>query len=169
MGFSARVARGAEAGAITAGAIEVSFFLLDLVRLRPLATPATLSGAGVSPGAPSLDLTNVSGMVEALWATYQISMLTLAHFIAFAVAGIVASFAFDWSRSGGIRRFGVLAAICLVALLATVAFSSSVVALGSVGVWIVLGMVLFSPAILGSILRVLSMPDGHPGRAVGRA
>jgi hypothetical protein len=159
MGFYARVARGAEAGAITAAAIEVSFFVLDLVRLRPLATPATLSGAGVSPAALSLDLTNVAGAVEALWVTSQISLLTLAHFTAFAAAGIAASFAFDWRRSGGLERYGIVAALCALALLATVLFSSSLGALGSIGVWMILGMMLVAPAILGAVLRVLSMPD----------
>jgi hypothetical protein len=86
-------------------------------------------------------------------------MLTLSHFVTFAVAGIIASFAFDWKRTGGIERYGLLAALCSVALLATVTFSSSVVALGSIGVWMVLGMVLMAPAILGSILRVLATPE----------
>jgi len=168
MGIYTRIVRGAEAGAITAGAIETSLFVLDLVRLRPLATPTTLAGAGMSPGGMALDLTNWSGVVSAAWTTYQISMLTLAHFVAFALAGIAASLAFDWKRSGGAGRFGVLAALCAVALFATVAFSSSVVNLGSLGLWMVLGMVVLSPAILGSILRVLSMPEealGAPGRS----
>ena len=159
MSLYKRIVRGAEAGAITAGAIETSFFVLDLIRLQPLATPATLAGAGVSPGGAALDLTSWSGFASAAWTTYQISMLTLAHFVAFALAGIIASLAFDWSRSGGAGRFGILVALCAVALFATVAFSSSVLNLGSIGVWMVLGMILLAPAILGSILRVLSMPD----------
>ena len=159
MGFRARVARGAEAGAITAAAVEVSFFVLDLVRVRPLATPATLSGGGVSPASLSLDLTSASAAVEALWVTYQVSMLTLAHFAAFAVAGVIASLAFDWSRAGGLERFGIVAALCALALLATVFFSSSVGALAAMGVWMVLGMMLIAPAILGSVLRVLSTPE----------
>lgn len=159
MSLRARVARGAEAGAITAAAVEVSFFLLDLVRLEPLATPATLAGAGVSPASLSLDLTSVSGAVEGLWVTYQLSMLTFAHFAAFAAAGVVTSLAFDWSRAGSLERFGIVAAICSLALLATVSFSSSVGALGAIGVWMILGMMLIAPAILGSVLRVLSTPD----------
>ena len=167
MGLYARVVRGAEAGAITAGAIEVSFFVLDLVRLRPLATPATLSGAGVSPGSVSVDLTNASGAVDAAFALYQIGMLTLAHFTAFALAGVVASLAFDWRRAGGFERYGVLAAICSVALLATVIVSSSLVALGSIGAWTILGMLLAAPAVMGSILRVLSMPEGDGATPAG--
>jgi len=165
MGVYARIARGAEAGAITAGAIEASFFVLDLVRLRPLATPATLSGVGVGPGSLSLDLTSASGVVGSLWATYQISMLTLAHFVAFALAGAVASLAFDWTRSGDLTRFGVLAAICSVALLGTVTVGSSLVVLGSIGVWTIAAMMLMAPTILGLILRTLSMPELEPGHA----
>ena len=165
MSLYARVVRGAESGAITAGAIEASFFVLDLVRLRPLATPATMSGAGVSPGNMSLDLTNASGAVDAAFALYQIGMLTLAHFAAFALAGVVASLAFDWRQPGGFERYGVLAAICSVALLATVIVSSSLVALGSIGAWTILGMLLAAPAVMGSILRVLSMPEAEPEAA----
>lgn len=164
MSLKARVAKGAEAGAITAAAVEVSFFVLDLVRLKPLATPATLSGAGVSPAGLSLDLTNMAGAAEALWVTYQLSMLTLAHFAAFAAAGVIASLAFDWSRAGGLERYGIVAALCALALLATVFFSSSVGALGAIGAWMILGMMLIAPAILGSLLRVLSMP-GEAGAA----
>ena len=159
MSFKTRLARGAEAGAITAGAIEVSFFVLDLVRLRPLATPATLSGAPVSPAGLSLDITSVAGAIEALWVGYQISVLTVAHFAAFAVAGIVASFLFDWRRAGGFERYGVVAMLCAVALVATVFFSSSVGTLGAIGLWMIIGMLLIAPAILGSLLHVLSMPE----------
>ena len=163
MGFYARVARGAEAGAITAAAVEVSFFVLDLVRVRPLAAPDRLSGAGVSPAGLTLDLSDASGVVEALWIGYQISLLTLAHFAAFAVAGVIASFVFDWRRAGGLERYGVVASLCALALLATVLFSSSVGALGSIDVWMILGMMMIAPAILGSILRVLSMPEEGAG------
>lgn len=159
MSLVERLKRGAEAGAITAGAIEASFFVLDLVRLRPLETPATLSGASITPAGFAVDLTNIPGAIDAAWMGYQISMLTFAHFLTFAVAGIVASFAFDWSRAGGFERFGVLAAICSVALLATVLVTSSMGALGAVGIWAVLAMMLIAPAVLGSVLRVLSMPE----------
>ena len=162
MSLKARVARGAEAGAVTAAAVEVSFFVLDLVRLRPLATPAALSGAGVSPAGLSLDLTDVAGAMEALWVTYQLSLLTLAHFAAFAVAGVITSLAFDWRAAGGLERYGIVAAICSLALLATVSFSSSVGALGAIGAGMILGMMLIAPAILGAILRVLSTPE-EPG------
>jgi hypothetical protein len=159
MTLRARIARGAEAGALTAAAVEVSFFVLDLVRLRPLATSATLSGAGVSPAGLSLDLTSVSGAVEALWVAYQLSMLTLAHFAAFATAGVVASLAFDWRRAGGLERYGIVAALCALALLATVYLTSSMGALGTIGMWTILGMMLMAPAIMGAILRMVSLPE----------
>jgi hypothetical protein len=113
----------------------------------------------VSPGGLSVDLSSVSGWIDAAFAGYQLSVLTATHFAAFALAGVVASLAFDWSRSGGIGRFGMLAVLCAIALLGTVALSSSLVVLGSIGGWAVLGMIVSAPAILGSILRVLSTPE----------
>lgn len=170
MSVFSRVAKGAQAGAITAGVIEASFFVLDLVRLRPLATPAALSGVGLGPAGFTIDLTNSPGVVDALWAGYQISMLSLAHFAAFAVVGVVAALTFDWTRPGGMGRFAAVAVSCVAAFYATVGWSGSIVALESVGGGVILGMNLLATLILGAVLRVASMPEPEdaPSNDVGR-
>ena len=156
MSIYGRAVRGAEAGVIAAGALEVSFFILDLIRLQPLATAVSLSGVGW--GGLVLDLTSLTGVFAALWATYQILTLTFMHFLAFGLVGVVASLLFDWTRPGGAARLAVVAAFCTAAFYGTVALSSSVVALDSVGAPLVVGMNLLAAVILGGSLRLVSIP-----------
>lgn len=158
-----RASRGAQAGALAAAVVEASFFILDVVRLRPLATPFVLSGASSFPGDFVLDLTSMSGILAALWATYQVLMLTLAHFVAFVVVGVVASLAFDWTRPGDASRFAVVTMICTGAFFGTVAGSSSIIILESIGVAPVLGMSLLGALVLSSVLRLVSMPETEKG------
>ena len=160
-----RALRGAEAGAIAAGATELSFFVLDLIRLQPLATPVTLSGAAPGPGGNLLDLTSVSGILAGLWTSYQVVYLTFVHFLAFGLVGILASFLFDWSRVGGVGRFVVVAAFCTIAFYGTAAWSSSIVALESVGGALVMGMNIVAALILVGTLRFASMSDTEDGDA----
>ena len=105
-----------------------------------------------------LDLTSLTGVFAALWATYQILTLTFMHFLAFGLVGVMASLLFDWTRPGGAARLAVVAAFCTAAFYGTVALSSSVVALDSVGAPLVVGMNLLAAVILGGSLRLVSIP-----------
>lgn len=151
-----RAAHGAEAGAIAAATVEISFFVLDLVRLQPLATPGVLSGASMGPGGAALDLGGLTGVLGGLWGTYQILMLTFTHFVAFAVVGILCSLLFDWSKPGGPLRWLLVGLLCTLAFFATVAISSSMVALDSVGTGLVVGMNLLGAAAMAAALRFVS-------------
>lgn len=151
-----RLAHGVEAGAIAAGTVELSFFVLDLVRLEPLATPAILSGASLGPGGGALDLGSLSGVLAGLWGTYQILTLTFTHVLTFALAGLVASLLFDWSRPGGIGRILFVTLLCTAAFFGTVAVSSSVVALDTVGTAWVMGINLLGALALVGSLRFVS-------------
>ncbi|MBT8489137.1 MAG: hypothetical protein KJO65_09975 [Gemmatimonadetes bacterium] len=151
-----RVARGAEAGAIAAATVEVSFFVLDAVRLQPMATPGVLSGASLGPGGGALDLGSLSGVLSSLWATYQVLTLTATHFVLFAAVGIAASLLFDWSKPGRLARFGFVALLCTAAFFATVAISGSSVALDEVGIGWIVAMNLLGAAALAAGLRLVS-------------
>jgi len=151
-----RVARGAEAGAIAAATVEASFFVLDAVRLQPLATPGALSGASLGPGGGALNLGDLSGVLSALWTSYQVLTLTATHFILFALVGVAASLLFDWSKPGRIVRFGFVALLCTLAFFLTVAISGSTVALDSVGLGWVVAMNLLGAAALAGGLRLVS-------------
>lgn len=151
-----RVAHGAEAGAIAAATVEISFFVLDLVRLQPMATPGVLSGASMGPGGGALDLESLSGVLAGLWAAYQVLTLTFTHFLTFAVVGVVAALLFDWSRPGRFLRFAFVALLCTLAFFVTVGISSSMVALDTVGAGWVVGMNLLGAAALAAGLSFVS-------------
>ena len=98
-----RTIRGAQAGAIAAGGVALSFFVLDLIRLQPLGTPGALSGAVFGPGGLEWDLTTMSGFLAGLVTAYRIASFTLLHFLSFALVGVLASFLFDWKHGAGLR------------------------------------------------------------------
>ncbi len=162
-----RVARGAEAGAIAAATVEVSFFVLDVVRLQPMATPGVLSGASLGPGGAALDLEGLSGVVSVAWATYQVLTLTATHFILFAAVGVAASLLFDWSKPGRLVRFGFVALLCTLAFFVTVAIAGSTVALDSVGLGWVVAMNVLGAAALAGGLRLVSSPESDEAASAG--
>ena len=160
MSVYGRAVRGAEAGAITAIAVEISFFVLDLVRLHPLATPGALSGASLGPGGFALDLTSLTGVLAALWATYQLLLLTFSHVLMFAAVGVVASLMFDWTKPLRADRLLVVAALCAAGLFGTVALTSSVGALEAVGAPLIVTMNVLAAVILAGSLRLVCKAEG---------
>lgn len=156
MGAYHRAVRGAEAGAIAAGSLEVSFFLLDLIRLKPLATPVELAGVMPGPTGIVVDLTSFSGVVDALWAVYQLGTLTFVHFLAFCLVGVVVSLLFDWRQPFEAKRLVLLAVLCAGAFFATVAVVGSVLSLGSVGWLPIFAANVLAAAILGGSLRLVA-------------
>lgn len=151
-----RAMHGAEAGAIAALALEGAFFLLDAVRLTPLATPVALSGAVPGPGGFPVDLTSISGVLAILWSTYQILLLTAVHLLAFGAVGVLAGLLFDWSEPTDAGQIAVVTVLCTLAFYGTVALSGSVVALASVGWGVVVTMNLLAALMLTGSLRLVS-------------
>lgn len=156
MGFRRRAVWGAEAGVIAAATLELSFFVLDLIRLEPLATPVVLSGFLPGPNAVVVDMTSFSGVVDGLWAAYQISLLTAVHFMAFGLVGVGVSLLFDWRQPFEAKRLLALATLCSLAFFGTVAISGSLVALDAVGWLPVLATNVLAAAALGGSLRLVS-------------
>ena len=72
-----RAVRGAQAGAFAAAGVALAFFVLDLVRLQPLATPGFLSGAVLAPAGLQWDLTGMSDLIAGLETAYMITPITL--------------------------------------------------------------------------------------------
>ncbi len=155
MGIRRRAIWGAEAGAIAAFTLELSFFVLDLVRLEPLATPVVLSGVLPGPGGVAIDLTSLSGVVDGIWAGYQIGLLTAVHFLAFGLVGVAVSLMFDWRQPFEAKRLLALATLCSLAFFGTVAISGSLVALDAVGLFPVLATNVLAAAALGGSLRMV--------------
>ena len=155
-----RAVKGAEAGAIAAGAVALSFFVLDLVRLQPLGTPGALSGAVIGPGR-EWDLTNFSGFIAGLSTAYKLVTFTAVHFLSFGLVGVLASFLFDWKQGVGLKALLAVAVLATSAFSLTVASSGSVVALKSLGPVAVAAVGLFSALVLVGGLRLAFMPEAE--------
>ena len=150
---------GPRPGGIAAGGIALSFFVLDLIRLQPLATPGALSGAVFGPAGFELDFTNMSGLVAGLSTAYRIATFTVLHFLAFALVGVLASVLFDWKHLAGLKRLLAVAALCTAAFYGTVAVSGSVVALESMGPGTVVAVNFFAAILLVGYLHLARMPE----------
>lgn len=157
-----RAVKGAEAGAIAAAAVALSFFVFDLVRLQPLGTPGALSGVVIGPGR-EWDLTNFSGFIAGLSTAYKILTFTAVHFLAFALVGVLASFLFDWKQGVGLKALLAVAVLSTAAFSITVAGSGSVVALKSLGPVAVAAVGLFAALVLVGGLRLSFMPEPEGG------
>jgi len=155
MGIYRRAVWGAEAGAIAAATLELSFFVLDLVRLEPLATPVVLSGILPGPGGVVVDLTSLSGLIDLLWGGYQLTLLTAVHFVTFGLVGAAVSLLFDWRQPFEAKRLLALATLCSAAFFGTVAVSGSLVALDTVGLLPILATNVLAAAALGGSLRLV--------------
>jgi len=154
-----RAIKGAKAGACAAAAVALSFFVLDLVRLQPLATPGFLSGAVFGPAGLEWDLTSWSGFVAGLVTAYKITTFTLLHFLTFALVGVFASLAFDWKNRTAFKPLLAVAVLCTTAFAVTVAVSASFVALESLGPLTVVIVNLFAAFVLAGYLRLANMPE----------
>jgi hypothetical protein len=154
-----RTIRGAQAGAIAAGGVALSFFVLDLIRFQPLGTPGALSGAVFGPAGLEWDLTTMSGFLAGLTMAYRIATFTVVHFLSFTLVGILASVLFDWKGKVGLKPLLTVAVLCIAAFSATVAASSSVVVLKSVGPVALVAVNLFAAVLLAGYLRLAAMPE----------
>ena len=154
-----RAIRGAQAGAFAAAGIALAFFVLDLIRLQPLATPGLLSGAVLAPAGLQWDFTGMSDLIAGLEIAYMITTFTLVHFLTFALVGALAAVYFDWKHKAGLMPFLAVAALCTVAFSTSIVGSGSVVALESLGPVAIVVTNLFAAILLVGFLRLASMPE----------
>ena len=159
MDIIGRAVRGAQAGAVAAAGIALSFFFLDLIRLQPLGTPGALSGAVLGPAGFEWDFTSMSGFIAGLSTAYRIATFTVVHFLSFALVGVLASLLFDWKNGGVLKPLLAVMVLCAAAFSATVAGSGSVVALASLGAVAVVAVSLFAAILVVGYLRLAAMPE----------
>jgi hypothetical protein len=159
MSIFGRAIRGAEAGALAAVGVALSFFVLDLIQIQPMGTPGALSGAVFGPAGLEWDLTTMSGIIAGLSTAFRITTFTLLHFLTFALAGVLASFLFDWKQGVSLKSLLGVAVLCAAAFSATLAASGSVVGLESLGPIRVGGVILFAALLLAGFLRLAALPE----------
>ena len=81
---------GIQAGLLAGASIMVLFFLMDLIRLQPLATPLALGGHFFGPNGPFLDTPILSQLLAVTLFAGNLLTLTLLHFLFFSFLGVSA-------------------------------------------------------------------------------
>lgn len=109
------------------------YFFADLIRLEPLLTPSALSATLVFPAVEHPYLHWAVLPASFLWFGERLLLLTVAHFLAFALLGVVAVALF---RAAGLRMniltgamFGVV--VCSLVFLATYSIANDQVVRGT--------------------------------------
>jgi hypothetical protein len=87
MHFAKQVGIGAQAGLLAGGVVAVTFFVADLARLAPLATPVALSGGLLGSAAQSFESPIFLSGLALLSFGGRLAGITLVHFLAFAALG----------------------------------------------------------------------------------
>jgi len=149
---------GVRAGLLAGGFVAATFFVTDLARLQPLATPTALSGALIgSVAASSVPRILTSGIAIVSFGGHLAS-ITLVHFLAFAALGAASVLAFRalevplnaWT--GAVYGFAGFSLVFYAATWLTNA--SSVVELPSLGS--VLLVNLLAGAVMGGYFQLAS-------------
>lgn len=83
-----RTRTGIQAGMLAGSAVVILFFLLDLLRLQPLATPNALIDSVLIPGGILLDTPVLSRVVSLVMFAGNLLTLTILHFLAFSCLGL---------------------------------------------------------------------------------
>jgi len=89
---------GAAAGLLGGVAVVAFFFVYDLVRLEPFATPAFLSSAVLGGGPPNSagDLGVFMTIASLITGTGRILVYSLMHLLVFSLLGVGAALMFLW-------------------------------------------------------------------------
>ncbi|MGD2123284.1 MAG: hypothetical protein PVJ76_16140 [Gemmatimonadota bacterium] len=79
---------GVQGGLMAGAAVLVFFFLFDLARLEPLATPFSLSARLLGPSGPTVDMPVISQILAIAIFAGNLLSLTVLHFLAFSLLGV---------------------------------------------------------------------------------
>jgi hypothetical protein len=79
---------GIQGGFMAGAAVLALFFLFDLARLQPLATPFSMSTQLMGPSGPILDLPVISQVLAFAVFAGNLLSLTILHFLAFSFLGV---------------------------------------------------------------------------------
>lgn len=85
-----RIEVGVQAGLMAGAVVAAAFFVADLARLTPLATPISLSTSFLGPNFTPMDSPLLFNTVALLSFGGHLAAVTLAHLAAFATLGALA-------------------------------------------------------------------------------
>jgi hypothetical protein len=85
-----KIGVGTQAGLLAGAVVATTFFLADVGRLEPLTTPMALSGRFLGATAKMLDDRILADSFAIASFGAHLAAITLVHFLAFAVLGVIA-------------------------------------------------------------------------------
>ena len=149
------VTLGIRAGLLGGFAVAAFFFLLDLARLEPLATPFALGTTLLGPFGSAIETPVLAELVSVTAFAGNLLALTLLHFLAFSLLGISAVRGCEACRiplnvvTGAL--FGLV--ICSLVFYGCVALGGNYVLAGIPGPVAVFGGNLVGGAVMGGYLQ----------------
>jgi len=151
---------GIRAGLLGGFAVAILFFLLDLARLEPLATPFALGTTLLGPFGSTVDIPVLSELVSITAFAGNILALTLLHFLAFSILGICAlrgceSCGVPFNVMTG-ALFGLV--VCSLVFYGCLALGGSHVLAAAPGPVAVAGGNLFAGAVMGGFAQSIKEP-----------
>jgi hypothetical protein len=147
---------GIQGGLMAGAAVLVLFFLFDLARLHPLATPFSLSAQLLGPRGPTLDMPVISQVLAVIVFAGNLLSLTILHFLAFSFLGVGAVLGCENCRLPLNVGTGALlgATVGSGAYYACMALFGDHVLAGSPGIPSVLAANLVAGALLGGFYQI---------------
>jgi len=147
---------GIQGGFLAGAAVLVLFFLFDLARLQPLATPFSISAQLMGPTGPILDMPVVSQVLAVVVFAGNLLSLTILHFLAFSLLGVGAIWGCESCRLSLNLATGALLGVTAGsgAYYACMAVFGDHVLAGSPGIPGVLAANLVAGAILGGFYQL---------------
>lgn len=149
-----RVAQGIQAGLLAGVTVAVVFFVADLVRLAPIAVPASLQQTFLGPGGTFLDFPVEARALAIFSFVVRFLSFTIIHLLAFAVLGVGAALVLCGRPLGACAWSGA----CYGVVVCSAVFYGSLVVTGAhlvaevPGFLAVLGVNLLAGAVMGAYL-----------------
>lgn len=147
-----RFSQGIQAGLLAGITVAVVFFVADLVRLTPLATPAALERIFLGPGGTFIDLPVEARVAALVLLGIRLISFTILHLLAFAVLGVGAALVLGGRPLGacvvGGACYGAIA--CSVAFYGSVAVTGAHLVADTPGILAVIGANLVAGAVMGT-------------------
>ncbi len=163
MDLQAQARIGVQAGLLAGTVVAATFFVADLARLAPLATPTALSCSFLGPCKMSFDTPFVVESVTVISLGGRLAALTLLHLLVFSALGVGVVALCHYSRVPLNALTGALYGLvaCSVVFYTAIWFSNAatVIALPSLGSILLVN--LLAGAVMGGYFQLASRKTRH--------
>lgn len=161
MDVRTRVSQGIHAGLLAGVAVALFFFVADLIRLEPLATPLALQRSFLGPGGSPIDLPVVAEVAAVGAFAVRLLAFTIVHLLTFAVLGAGAGLVLLGRKPGACALTGAFygLVVCSLVFYGSILVTGAHLVTAVPGVLPVAGANLAAGAVMGAYLGLAPRPD----------